>query len=450
MLKNITLNNVGPSAEMKVEFGDRLTVITGDNGLGKSFLLDVAWWALTRRWPAEVNPALTSGGKAIPSRLHQVRGNGHHDASNEGSGNLEGKISFSFVEKSRIEEYSSTYSAREQAWSMRSGRPSNPGLVLYAMTDGSFAVWDPARNYWRSNGDGSIQDRQPAYVFSPAQVWDGLPSADQRTTLCNGLIRDWASWQRENGVAFQRLKQVLEVLSPNPSERLSPGALTRISLDDARDMPTIKMPYGQDVPVVHASSGMRRILALAYFLTWAWEEHQTAASLLEESPTDQIILLVDEVEAHLHPQWQRRIVPALLSVMGTFSTQIQVQAIMTTHSPLVMASLEPIFSVDVDRWLDLDYVAGEHGASEVLLTERAFMKMGDASDWLTSQAFDLESARSLEAGTALAKAAAVMSDPNFGEENARALHAELAGVLPGTDPFWARWRYIAERKGWQL
>lgn len=38
-----------------------MTLITGDNGLGKSFLLDVAWWALTRRWPQEVNRRMTSG-----------------------------------------------------------------------------------------------------------------------------------------------------------------------------------------------------------------------------------------------------------------------------------------------------------------------------------------------------------------------------------------------------
>ncbi len=32
------------------ELGERLNVLTGDNGLGKSFVLDVAWWALTGTW----------------------------------------------------------------------------------------------------------------------------------------------------------------------------------------------------------------------------------------------------------------------------------------------------------------------------------------------------------------------------------------------------------------
>ena len=42
---------------MEVEFAPRVNLITGDNGLGKSFLLDSAWWVLTGAWPAEVNRA---------------------------------------------------------------------------------------------------------------------------------------------------------------------------------------------------------------------------------------------------------------------------------------------------------------------------------------------------------------------------------------------------------
>ena len=59
MLKQLKITNVGP-ANIELEFADRLNLITGDNGLGKSFLLDIAWWAMTRKWPAEVNPKLTA------------------------------------------------------------------------------------------------------------------------------------------------------------------------------------------------------------------------------------------------------------------------------------------------------------------------------------------------------------------------------------------------------
>lgn len=445
MLKNITLHNVGPSAEMSLNLGERLTVITGDNGLGKSFLLDVAWWALTRKWPAEVNPGLTSGSKALP-RNHVA-----FQAERNGGGTpLASTLAFTVQSRTKEVSYVSNFEYQDQAWSGRPGRPLNAGLVIYAMSDGSFALWDPARNYWRTTPDGDIQDRPSAYVFSPSEVWHGLLSADGKSALCNGLIRDWATWQREQGEDYQRLVQVLSSLSTPTLEELMPGPLTRVSLDDVRDMPTIKMPYGQSVPVVNVSSAMKRMVALAYFLSWAWAEHLKASSILQQSPTPQIIMLVDEVEAHLHPKWQRQVVPALLGVVKALSGDTQTQAIVTTHSPLVMASLEPIFDRDRDRWVDLDYVSNDQGQVEAVLTEREFVRMGDASDWLTSEAFDLESARSIEAADALEKAALAMSNPSFNGEDAKAIHAELAKVLGATDPFWARWRFVAERKGWPL
>ena len=52
MLKYLKLKSVGPASELELEPGPRINLLTGDNGLGKSFLLDIAWWALTRTWSA--------------------------------------------------------------------------------------------------------------------------------------------------------------------------------------------------------------------------------------------------------------------------------------------------------------------------------------------------------------------------------------------------------------
>src|SRR4051812_16653516 len=53
MLQSIHLKGVGPAPELKLEFAPRLNLFTGDNGLGKSFVLDIAWWALTRTWAGQ-------------------------------------------------------------------------------------------------------------------------------------------------------------------------------------------------------------------------------------------------------------------------------------------------------------------------------------------------------------------------------------------------------------
>lgn len=424
MIKHLKMSNIGPASCMELEFGKRLNLLTGDNGLGKSFLLDIAWWAMTRRWPAELNPKLTSGKVALPTNKRQ-----------------KAEIDFSFSAVSKTMENKSSFDPRAEIWTVKKGRPANPGLVFYAMADGSFAVWDPARNYWKSKNEESKQ-RPPAYVFSPKEVWDGLPREDG-TSICNGLIRDWASWQKENGRAFSYLTNVLEVLSPSMDERLVPGGLTRISLDDVRDMPTLKMPYGSEVAVVHASSGMRRIISLSYFLVWCWEEHLKAKELLGEEPDTKTVFLVDEVESHLHPKWQRTVIPALSRVMDQLMTYSEVQLIAVTHSPLIMASVEPLFETEKDAWFDLDIVD-----NQVTLTRRPFIRQGDVRNWLTSEAFDMKSGYSIEAEKVLEESAQVLSNENFDRDEAKALDQRLREVLSDTDPFWMRWRFVAEKKGW--
>ncbi len=84
----------------------------------------------------------------------------------------------------------------------------------------------------------------------------------------------------------------------SPSGR---ALVPRLSVNDARDIPTIETPQGTYVPIVHASAGVRRITALAYMLMWSWNEHRLAAESLGEDETHQVVLLVDEIESHLHP-----------------------------------------------------------------------------------------------------------------------------------------------------
>ena len=433
MLKSLKISNVGPSLEADMQFSKRLNILTGDNGLGKSFLLDIAWWALTRRWPAEVNPKLASGFMASPARKG--------DAS----------IKFEIKAKTKPFQYTSKFDRKAQAWIGRVGRPGNPGLVLYAQADGSFAVWDPARNYWRQQNNLDMQDRIPAFVFTSSEVWEGLRDSNGKL-LCNGLISDWAGWQKENGEAFQVLCSVLSALSPGEEEAMVPGSLTRISLDDPRDIPTLRMSYGIDVPLPKVSAGMRRIISMAYMLVWAWNEHYRASILLDQLTTDQVTFLIDEIEAHLHPKWQRRIVKALLNVTGKISSWPAVQLIATTHSPMVMASLEQLFDSKKDSWFDLDYSESSDGSNqEVVITKRAFIKKGDASDWLVSEAFDLDYATSSEAESVLKKASELLSsDEEIDKATAKKLDLDLRNVLGETDPFWIRWSYIAEKKEWLL
>ena len=425
MFETIKLTNVGPAPEIKMAFKPRLNILTGDNGLGKSFLLDIIWWCLTRTWPANVNPSLTAGKMALP----------HSDKK--------GEISFAFTGAKKSHAYTSVFEPGLQAWTGKAGRPAIPGLVIYAMSDGSLATWDPSRNYWRTKDGVDIQDRPPAYVLGPQEVWDGLRTKNN-SVICNGLISDWVSWQKDTSHPyFANLKVLLRWLSPSDTEIMLPGEPDRISLDDVRDIPTLQMPYGQSVPIVHASSGMRRIAALSYFLLWTWYEHVVASKLLRVNPANQVIILIDEIESHLHPKWQRRIVPAVFSAMREIHKTAQVQLITATHSPLVMTSLEPKFDEEQDQWFDINL-----NDNKVELQACVFERYGDANSWLTSDGFDLSSTRAIETEQLLNEASYLLRQKEIKKEEALDMHQKLIRTLNEKDPFLVRWRYTCEMEGW--
>ncbi|MDR3227984.1 MAG: AAA family ATPase, partial [Puniceicoccales bacterium] len=272
MVSSLKLHGIGPVPQFSAKFGERLNLVTGDNGLGKTFLLDACWYALTRTWAggdehAFYPPPDAPASDTPPSIDYSIIGKNGKPSSNQ-----------------------STYQYREQKWTFKAARPPMPGLVIYARIDGGFSIWDPARNYWHDNNETT--ERPSAYHFSNAQVWNGLEAGEggKKDYLCNGLIRDVDLWFAKKNGAISLLQKVLEELSSTENEKLKIGKSVRVRTRDVRDTPTLEMPYGV-VPVSQIAAGMRRVLSLAYMLVWAWEEHKQAASTQKENPTDKIVLL---------------------------------------------------------------------------------------------------------------------------------------------------------------
>lgn len=143
-------------------------------------------------------------------------------------------------------------------------------------------------------------------------------------------------------------------------------------------------------------------------------------------PADSIVLLVDEIDAHLHPRWQRTILDGLRAAMDEVSSDVQVQLIASTHSPLVTASLEPRFDEDRDGLYLFDI---DDAAQGVQVRLDSWYKRGDALNWLLSEVFGLRQARSLAAERAIDAAQAWMRGerdglpPDLASEEA--IHREL-------------------------
>ncbi len=109
MLKKLQLRNVGPAPNFDIDFSDRLNIFTGDNGLGKSFILEIAWWALTGTWTGpRAWPHI--GGSATP------------------------RIGFEFESKPGTKEVESVsnFNFASERWPRKQRETVTSALVIYA------------------------------------------------------------------------------------------------------------------------------------------------------------------------------------------------------------------------------------------------------------------------------------------------------------------------------
>ncbi len=412
-LRFLQLRNIGPSKQLDFSPAERLSIITGDNGLGKTFILECAWWSLTGQW-AEQREAIPNlqERKATPSIAFAISGRGGGDTP----------------QKTTIAYDWSTY-----RWPVPKGRPTIPGLIVYARVDGSFAVWDPIRHGIEAPAEGLGES---LLLFTRDQVLNVLGGKIE------GLIRDWVRWQNaKNQFQFEMFCSVLERLSPPDMMPLKPGEPVRVP-GDARDIPTLVHDYAR-VPFINESAGVKRIVTIAYLLVWAWNEHRVYSSLAKRAPQNNIVIMIDEIEAHLHPKWQRVVLPALLDVTNVLGKEVSPQMIVATHSPLILASMENIFKDDSDRLYHL-YLENRRN---VRFEETKFIKYGTVDAWLTSDVFELKQARSGEGESALERAKQLLAQSVSDRAQILAVHRDLAEVLPPEDKFWPRWLHFVEMKG---
>jgi predicted ATPase len=427
-LSELSIKGAGPASEIKIELAQRANLFTGDNGLGKSFILEIAWWALSGSWAGfSVYP--DSKDKKSPA-----------------------EITFEIKKESgAVHKTESIYDFQKQEWLILNNKPLISGIVVYARADGSFAIWDPLRNYKPDKSQNPL-------VFGKNEIWNGLQyDSDGKTSfISNGLIKDWIDWQNSpDQSVFTILKNVLKRLSPPNVKQddigiIEPGKPVRIP-EDSRKIPTIKQPYGE-IPLLYASSGLQRIISLAYLIVWTWEEHKNKADLTLRESASKMIILIDEIEAHLHPKWQRKIISSLFGLKQDLylkNSELNMQFLITTHSPLITASLEPEFDADKDKAFHLS-LENNNDVRTAITREIEFVNYGTVNSWLASDFFDSSQPRSIQAEKAIARANGILSGKNVSKDQIRKVSDDLLRYIAPHDTFWVRWTFFAEQKGVEL
>ncbi|MGG6295199.1 AAA family ATPase [Leptolyngbya sp. AN02str] len=132
---------------------------------------------------------------------------------------------------------------------------------------------------------------------------------------------------------------------------------------------------GRKVPTVSLSDGFRSVIALAGDLIWRLIQ---AFPDLDDPTQASGVVLIDELDIHLHPSWQRQIAGWLQEAFP------KLQFFVATHSPLVAAG-----GGEDALTLRLDIESGE-----IRITQIDDLSALDADRILRSPAFGLESTHS--------------------------------------------------------
>jgi predicted ATP-binding protein involved in virulence len=147
-----------------------------------------------------------------------------------------------------------------------------------------------------------------------------------------GLLKQWIV-----NIDFQRAKAKADRNVDLPTwARLRRGLDTLlhpvrfVGVDDAFDV-IFETPTGE-VELSELSDGFRSVFVIV-------AELMMRLSLSTDQPETMLdqeaVCIIDEIDAHLHPKWQQRIIPGLRALFPN------VQIIATTHSPFVVESVAP-------------------------------------------------------------------------------------------------------------
>lgn len=213
------------------------------------------------------------------------------------------------------------------------GRPAHLPIGLYA--DGRTTVPPEATNPLVPSpvlarypadrlvtGGADPDDRSPpqstAAWWNPRAFWPLLVTWIRRETLAD----------LQGGGAGPALRAVRGAVV----ECLKDSGITDLYYDVRSE--ALRVVFrGTDQPFDLASGGVKALVAMV--ADFATRAVLTNPDLGERAPAESPgLLLVDEVELHLHPTWQRAVLPALRRVFP------QVQMVATTHSPQVVGSVE--------------------------------------------------------------------------------------------------------------
>jgi predicted ATP-binding protein involved in virulence len=193
--------------------------------------------------------------------------------------------------------------------------------------------------------------------------------------IINELAKNNSKSAKENSkLRFENIKQMLVTIVPNLYDiRETPWDDTQELLYFEEDLNGEKIEKG--VIYEHLSSGLRSLIAMLGDMMLRMFEQQPKVNDPAELAG---IVLIDEIDIHLHPKWQKK-VPEILS-----ENFPKIQFIVTTHSPIPLLGAPKKSRIYVVRRTAQEGVAIDRMDNRVMFEELL------PNAILTSPIFDLE------------------------------------------------------------
>lgn len=374
-LKSLGLTNFRGFDRLDIDFDDRMTVIAGVNGVGKSSILQSIAIAYSHSLPEFT----ASHEKPIPIVNADIQHAKSSCIIEMESGSLSAASLITFLSKESLDQ--DERGALEQKQSLmkkdllqlEKGSPDYKNLKneitwIDKRLEGNFEKrlnWlftDTHESEARLKRHLKSSPTQPLVVYySTNRLLSRLPPKLQRAlpfkqaaafakslTQLEISLNEFAKWHRamnssrvirrdsQHGARILKLLQeAITGLIPQIKEfwfhEENPPRYS-VMKDATVDVQTNRGKAGKQLFLEQLSDGERGLIALVFDLT----RRLSLANPDCENPIAEgaALVLIDEVELHLHPKWQRDVLPRL---RDTFKN---CQFVVTTHSPQVIGEVE--------------------------------------------------------------------------------------------------------------
>lgn len=372
-LKSLSLAHCGGFEQLDIAFEPDVTLIAGVNGVGKSTVLNALAVLLSRAMP-EFTPS-----RSAP--LYFTDDDIHGDKT-------------SLEVSTRIQIDGQTINAGVQR--LRAVNEKGDRFMLLRETEAASTVTDFAQALNARTLTGELEagfketraalaalknaDHPPlAVYFSPKRQLPGQPRSlpeakpfEQSIAYGRALhdreveLREFMHWfrtQEKLGADGEpRRLKVLDALRAVISELVP--EFNNLRIQEQPRLGFVVDKRGQPFYLHQLSDGERGLLALVFDLT----RRLAIANQDIDNPIAEgvALVLIDEIELHLHPKWQREVIKRLPHIFKSC------QFVLTTHSPQVIGEVEAR-SVRLLTWQD----------GKVVVDTPA-MAYGTDSNWILS------------------------------------------------------------------